>query len=37
MPGKYTIEQVDPNTGATNEEEVSINGLHITGGVKFRL
>lgn len=35
--GKFTIEQVDPNTGTTSEEDVSINGLHVSGGVKFRL
>lgn len=35
--GKFTIEQAGPNAGATNETKVSINGLHLSGGVKFRL
>lgn len=35
--GKYSIEQTDPVTGATVENDVSINGLHFTGGVRFRL
>lgn len=35
--GKYSIAQTDPVTGATVENDVSINGLHFTGGVRFRL
>lgn len=35
--GKYTVELTDPLSGATVENDVSINGLHFTGGVRFRL
>ncbi len=37
MLGKYTIEATDPDTGEKAKEDISINGLHITGGVKFHL
>jgi hypothetical protein len=37
MLGKYTIEGTNAATGAKIEEDVSINGIHVTGGVKFRL
>jgi hypothetical protein len=35
--GKYTIEATNLATGVKIEKDVSINGLHVTGGVKFRL
>ncbi len=35
--GKYTIEATNLTTGVKIEKDVSINGLHVTGGVKFRL
>lgn len=37
MLGKYTIEATNAATGAKTEQDVSINGIHVTGGVKFRL
>jgi hypothetical protein len=37
MLGKYTIEATILATGAKIEKDVSINGLHVTGGVKFHL
>lgn len=37
MLGKYSIETTAPETGEKTKEQISINGLHITGGVKFRL
>ncbi len=37
MLGKYTIEGTNAATGAKIEQDVSINGVHVTGGVKFRL
>lgn len=36
MFGKYSLETTEPGTGAKTERNVSVNGLHITGGVKFR-
>ena len=35
--GKYTLEATNLTTGAKIEKDVSISGLHITGGVKFGL
>jgi len=35
--GKYTVEATNLTTGVKIEKDVSINGLHVTGGVKFRL
>ena len=35
--GKYTLEATDLATGEKVEKDVSISGLHITGGVKFGL
>ncbi len=35
--GKYTMEATNLTTGVKIEKDVSINGLHVTGGVKFRL
>jgi hypothetical protein len=37
MFGKYTVRATAPETGERTEQDISINGLHITGGVKFRL
>lgn len=34
---KYTVELTDPLSGATVENDVSLNGLHFTAGVRFRL
>lgn len=35
--GKYSVEETDPVSGAKVENDVSLNGLHFTGGVRFRL
>lgn len=35
--GKYTIEATNLTTGVKIEKDVSINGIHVAGGVKFRL
>lgn len=35
--GKYTLELTNLATGAKVEKDVSISGLHVTGGVKFAL
>lgn len=35
--GKYTVELTDPLSGATVENDVSLNGLHFTAGMRFRL
>ncbi len=35
--GKYSLEITDPGTGQKVQNDVSINGLHVTGGVKIRL
>jgi len=35
--GKYTLEATDLATGAKTERDVSISGLHVTGGVKIGL
>jgi len=35
--GKYTLEATNLATGAKTERDVSISGLHVTGGVKFGL
>ncbi len=35
--GKYTLEATDLATGVKIEKDVSISGLHFTGGVKFGL
>lgn len=37
MLGKYTIEATDHATGVKVEQDFSINGFHVSGGVKFRL
>jgi hypothetical protein len=37
MLGKYTLEITDLATGAKTEKDVSISGLHVTGGVRFAL
>jgi hypothetical protein len=35
--GKYTMEVTNLTTGVKTDRDVSINGLHLTGGVRFRL
>jgi hypothetical protein len=33
--GKFTAEEVDPESGEKISEDISINGLHLTGGMKI--
>lgn len=33
--GKFTTEEVDPQSGSKNSEDTSLNGLHLMGGVKL--